>query len=96
MISPDATELVQAMTAEQAQFGATSGRTGPLQSATRTALSMAGKAKRNRLEDRRLAFRALAVGDTVLLGTAYLQRSQRTTRPPDSVETSTDGQPRVG
>ena len=47
-----------------------------------------GKAKLNgiALEDRRLAFRALAVGDTVLLGTAYLQGSQRTTRPPDSVQ----------
>ena len=95
VISPDATELVQAMTAEQARNLAQL----PVVLALSRALQeqhFQWQARLNgiALEDRRLAFRALAVGDTVLLGTAYLQGSQRTTRPPDSVETSTDGQPR--
>ena len=46
-----------------------------------------GKLNGISLEDRKLAFRALAVGDTVLVGIAYLQASQQTTTPSDSVRT---------
>jgi hypothetical protein len=45
------------------------------------------KLNRISLEDRKLAFRALAVGDSVLVGIAYLQASQPPTTPPDSVRT---------
>ena len=44
-----------------------------------------GKLNGISLEDRKLAFRALAVGDSVLVGIAYLQASQQTTTPSDSV-----------
>ena len=46
-----------------------------------------GKLNGISLEDRKLAFRALAVGDSVLVGIAYLQASQQTTTPSDSVRT---------
>src|SRR6266850_1212879 len=45
------------------------------------------KLNRISLEDRKLAFRALAVGDSVLVGIAYLQASQPLTTPSDSVRT---------
>ena len=46
-----------------------------------------GKLNGISLEDRKLAFRALAVGDSILVGIAYLQASQQTTTPSDSVRT---------
>ena len=85
VISPDTTPLVQAMTAEPAR----NLEQLPVVLALSRALQeqhfqWQGKLNGISLEDRRLAFRALAVGDTVLVGTAYLQGSQGTTRPPDS------------
>ena len=87
VISPDTTPLVQAMTAEPARNLAQLPVVLALSERYKNS-TFNGKERLNgiALEDRRLAFRALAVGDTVLLGTAYLQGSQRTTRPPDSVQ----------
>jgi hypothetical protein len=88
MISPDATQLVQAMMAEPGRHL----EQLPVVLALSRALQeqhfqWQGKLNAIALEDRRLAFRALAVSDTVFIGTAYLQGSQQTTRPPGSVRT---------
>jgi hypothetical protein len=88
VISPDATQLVQAMTAAPAR----NLEQLPVVLALSRALQeqhfqWQGKLNGISLEDRRLAFRALAGGDTVLVGNAYLQGSGQTTRPPDSVGT---------
>ena len=85
VISPDATQLVQAMRDEPgrnlAQLPVVLALSRALQEQH---FQWQGKLNGISLEDRRLAFRALAVGDTVLVGSAYLQGSQGTTRPPDS------------
>jgi hypothetical protein len=86
VISPDTTPLVQAMTTAEPALNL---EQLPVVLALSRALQeqhfqWQGKLNGISLEDRRLAFRALAVGDTVLVGTAYLQGSQRTTRLPDS------------
>jgi hypothetical protein len=88
VISPDATQLVQAITAEPGR----NLEQLPVVLALSRALQeqhfqWQGKLNGISLEDRRLAFRALAVGDTVLVGIAYLQASQPTTTPSDSVRT---------
>jgi hypothetical protein len=88
VISSDATRLVQTLRAEPGR----NLEQLPVVLALSRALQeqhFQWQAKLNgiSLEDRRLAFRALAVGDTVFVGTAYLQGSQQTTRPPDSVRT---------
>jgi hypothetical protein len=88
VISPDATQLVQAMTARPGR----NLEQLPVVLALSRALQeqhfqWQGKLNGISLEDRRLAFRALAVGDTVLVGIAYLQASQPTTTPSDSVRT---------
>jgi hypothetical protein len=86
VISPDTTPLVQAMTVEPGrnleQLPVVLALSRALQEQQ---FQWQGKLNGISLEDRRLAFRTLAVGDTVLVGTAYLQGSQQTSRPPDSV-----------
>ncbi len=86
VISPDATQLVQATRDEPgrnlAQLPVVLALSRALQEQH---FQWQGKLNGISLEDRRLAFRALAVGDTVLVGSAYLHGSQGTTRPPDSV-----------
>ena len=88
VISPVATQLVQAMRAEPGR----NLEQLPVVLALSRALQeqhfqWQGKLNGISLEDRKLAFRALAVGDTVLVGIAYLQASQPTTTPSDSVRT---------
>jgi hypothetical protein len=86
VISPDATQLVQAMREEPGR----NLEQLPVVLALSRALEeqhfqWQGKLNGIVLEDRKLAFRALAVGDTVLVGIAYLQTSQTTTTQSDSV-----------
>jgi hypothetical protein len=45
------------------------------------------KIKRVSIEDRKLAFRALAAGDALLVTSAYLRESQPTANPPDTIQT---------
>jgi hypothetical protein len=88
MMSPDATQLVQAMMADRdrnlAQLPVVLALSRALQEQH---FQWQGKLNGISLEDRRLTFRALAAGDAVLVGTAYLQGSRETTRPPESVRT---------
>ena len=77
VISPVATQLVQAMREEPGR----NLEQLPVVLALSRALQeqhfqWQGKLNGISLEDRKLAFRALAVGDTVLVGIAYLQASQ--------------------
>jgi hypothetical protein len=88
VISPDATQLLQTMREEPGR----NLEQLPVVLALSRALQeqhfqWQGKLNGISLEDRKLAFRALAVGDTVLVGIAYLQASQTTTTPSDSVRT---------
>jgi hypothetical protein len=88
VISPDATQLVQAMREEPGR----NLEQLPVVLALSRALQeqhfqWQGKLNGISLEDRKLAFRALAVGDTVLVGITYRQASQPTTMPSDSVRT---------
>jgi hypothetical protein len=85
VISPDATQLVQAMREPGRNLEQL-----PVVLALSRALQeqhfqWQGKLNGIPLEDRKLAFRALAVGDSVLVGIAYLQASQTTTTQSDSV-----------
>ena len=85
VISPDATQLVQAMREPGRNLEQL-----PVVLALSRALQeqhfqWQGKLNGIPLEDRKLAFRALAVGDSVLVGITYLQASQQTTTPSDSV-----------
>jgi hypothetical protein len=84
VISPDAPQLVQAMTKAPnhnlEQLPVVFALTRALQEQH---FQWQVRLNRISLEDRKLAFRALAVGDTVLVGTAYLQRFGQTTGPPD-------------
>jgi hypothetical protein len=88
VISPVAAQLVQAMRAEPGrnleQLPVVLGLSRALQEQH---FQWQGKLNGIALEDRKLAFRALAVGDTVLVGIAYLQASQPTITPSDSVRT---------
>jgi len=88
VISPDTTPLVQTIMEEAGvnldQLPVVLALSRALQEQH---FQWQGKLNGISLEDRRLAFRALAVGDTVLVGTAYLQGTQQTTRPSDSVRT---------
>ena len=88
VISPVATQLVQAMREEPGR----NLEQLPVVLALARALQeqhfqWQEKLNRISLEDRKLAFRALAVGDSVLVGIAYLQASQQPTTPSDSVRT---------
>lgn len=88
VILPDGTQLVQAMREEPGrnleQLRVVLALSRALQEQH---FQWQGKLNGISLEDRKLAFRALAVGDTVLVGIAYLQASQQTTTPSDSVRT---------
>ena len=88
VISPVATQLVQAMRKEPGR----NLENLPVVLALSRALQeqyfqWQEKLNRISLEDRKLAFRALAVGDSVLVGSTYLQASQQPTPPSDSVRT---------
>jgi hypothetical protein len=88
VISPVATQLVQTMREEPGR----NLENLPVVLALSRALQeqyfqWQEKLNRISLEDRKLAFRALAVGDSVLVGSAYLQASQQPPAPSDSVRT---------
>lgn len=86
VISPDMTPLVQTIAAEaKANWDQLLGALALSRALQEQHFQWQGKLNGISLEDRRLAFRALAAGDTVLTGTAYLQGTQQTARRPDSV-----------
>jgi hypothetical protein len=88
VITPAAAQLARAMMAEPSRR--------PEQIPLVLALSRAlqeqhfhwqEKIKRVSIEDRKLAFRALAAGDALLVTSAYLRESQPTANPPDTLQT---------
>jgi hypothetical protein len=87
VITPDAAQLARAMMAEPSRHS----EQVPFVLALTRALQeqhfqWQEKLKRVSDEDRKLAFRALAAGDALLVGSVYLRESQPTARPPDALQ----------
>jgi hypothetical protein len=90
VITPDSAQLARAMMAEPSRHS----EQIPVVLALTRALQeqhfrWQEKLKRVSDEDRKLAFRALAAGDALLVGSVYLRESQPTAKPPDTLQTMT-------